>query len=78
MDSVIQAARAIEAKNHVDDRNGFSAFGDAVAILPSFNGAGGDLEAMQIPLALVPLERGATLAKNLRNLAEALEALEQL
>lgn len=78
MEKVIQAARAIEAHKHVDARVGFAAFGDSVAILPSYNGAGGDLEAMQIPLALVALERGATIAKNLRNLAEALEALGEL
>jgi hypothetical protein len=78
METLIKAARAIESHKDIDARVGFAAFGDSIAILPSYEGAGGSLEAMQVPLALVPLERGATIAKNLRNIAEALEALGEL
>lgn len=78
VERVVKVARAIESRKDVDDRVGFAAWGDAsIAIFPSYSHAA-SLEDMKVPVALVALEDGATLAQNLRAIATALEALGEL
>lgn len=75
MEQVIKAARAIESHKDIDARVGFAAWGDSIAIFPSYEKAA-SLEDMKVPVALVALE--ATLPATLRAIAHALEAIGEL
>lgn len=50
-----------EAIENPDFRLGFRAAEGAIELLPSYNGAGGDLNVMDMPVAVIPMPAGGTL-----------------